>query len=541
MENLSYVFRGEEKLYCFIEACAVVFPHTSKNTVRSWLKSLNMPCVVPTIEERDYLKKKIPLLSGSFGLINHDCLVRLVEKRHEKTSQKLRSPFTGSITDVSANNSNETCSTPGSYAQVTTTVCSSTENRCPTATTTTRKNISTVSINNDACSTPVSNMQISTIVASSIQHPKNLGLVDYVDSSSEDECSNVFDTPPNLPVTAESPCLPETIIVDFEDDTLELVDVADAKNLPSTSSFMESPSKKRNRTKYQLKLDEVSPTLKAEIMSIRQFYTQPLNTKRDCTNFSPDTIKKMIERIMCFMFYCKKLQHITDLHLTLCNDEDIVSAYVSYLSNERDLMPSTIISILTVLINVVKFNLANNPSRLSNSPELSAYRRLQRQLSKEARLLSKRNKEGLGKKSSQQFYFAHILEVLRKLREKYFEEPNGMKKARYLHDFTMLATYLRAMPGRSHEIRSLKLHEESRDGILENYDSGNLIVFHEDQSVVLIENEFKTVKSTGPTKIDLTDDEELVQYLRKYMQVRHGTMRENNLVVKTTESNHYFK
>ena len=70
-------------------------------------------------------------------------------------------------------------------------------------------------------------------------------------------------------------------------------------------------------------------------------------------------------------------------------------------------------------------------------------------------------KEGLCfTKSSQQFYFAHVLETLRHLRDMYFDSK-GIAKARHLHDFVLLALYVRANPGRSKEIRTLQLYLES--------------------------------------------------------------------------------
>ena len=59
-------------------------------------------------------------------------------------------------------------------------------------------------------------------------------------------------------------------------------------------------------------------------------------------------------------------------------------------------------------------------------------------------------------KSSQQFYFNHILDTIRNLRAKIYE-TSGVQKARHLHDFVMLAMYLRVNPGRSKEIRTLQV------------------------------------------------------------------------------------
>ena len=74
-------------------------------------------------------------------------------------------------------------------------------------------------------------------------------------------------------------------------------------------------------------------------------------------------------------------------------------------------------------------------------------------MSRQARMIAKRGKKGLCmKKASQRFYFNHILDTLRNLRAKIFE-TTGVAKARNLHDFVMLATYVRAS-GRSKETRA---------------------------------------------------------------------------------------
>ena len=54
----------------------------------------------------------------------------------------------------------------------------------------------------------------------------------------------------------------------------------------------------------------------------------------------------------------------------------------------------------------------------------------------------------------------------------------------------------------------------------EKMDSGNFIVFQKDERVVILQLDFKTSKTCGPTKIDLSDDECLVYYLKQYLKIR---------------------
>ena len=49
---------------------------------------------------------------------------------------------------------------------------------------------------------------------------------------------------------------------------------------------------------------------------------------------------------------------------------------------------------------------------------------------------------------------------------------------------------------------------------------GNFIVFLEDECVIDVPFDFKTSKRAGPTKIDLSDDQDLVYYLKLYLKIQ---------------------
>ena len=58
-------------------------------------------------------------------------------------------------------------------------------------------------------------------------------------------------------------------------------------------------------------------------------------------------------------------------------------------------------------------------------------------------------------------------------------------------------------------------------------ESGNFIVFHEGERVVILQFDFKTAKTAktaGPTKIDLSDDRDLVYYLKLYLRIRSSLL-----------------
>ena len=51
-----------------------------------------------------------------------------------------------------------------------------------------------------------------------------------------------------------------------------------------------------------------------------------------------------------------------------------------------------------------------------------------------------------------------------------------------------------------------------------------LSFFYEDERVVVLQFDFKTAKTAGPTKIDLSDDRDLVHYLKLFLKIRSSLL-----------------
>lgn len=295
---------------------------------------------------------------------------------------------------------------------------------------------------------------------------------------------------------------------------------------PSEQVQVKSPVKRRSIS--VLSLEDAGEELKAEVRSLRNYYEKDLNPTRSGPPLSKCSIDKLVERLMSFMFYCQNIEKMSNLSLSLFNDTNLYTKYLQYLKDVRKLKPSTIVNFLTVAINVVKYtkNMHDPGVDIERLPEIQAYRSFTRQFSKQSYILKTRSKEGFDKKSSQKFYFAHVLETLRNLRDKYFES-SGLEKARYLHNFVLLALYIRANPGRSKELRTLKIYLESENREpfdICNFETGNFIVFELGENIYLLLSDFKTSKSSGPTKTQLSDDVELCHYLRLYVKARPTLM-----------------
>ncbi len=287
-----------------------------------------------------------------------------------------------------------------------------------------------------------------------------------------------------------------------------------------------TPSTHRSRKRTQLSFHECSDNLKGQINELLNFYQRTLNPNRQGPAFAKATLDKMKERAMCFLFYCKNDRKIEQLSLDLFNNIQLFTEYLEHLKDVRKLKPSTLVATITAAINVVKFNLSNSDTNPSSSPQIQSYQSFQRQFQRESTMLAKRSKEGLTSKSTQQFYFAHVLETLRSIRDRYFES-NGLNKSRHLHDFVLLATFVRGIPGRSRELRTMRLFDEHEKNQLFEYektDSGNFIVFQRDERVVILQLDFKTSKTCGPTKIDVSDDDCLVYYLKLYLKIRSSLL-----------------
>ena len=450
MDTLTYVERGKDKLYCFIEVCQQLFPQTPKSTVRNWCRSLKIPTVTCEPAERSRFKTNNAGLGGTFGLISQDEVERLMEFRASKRAR---------------------------LTVATTESCSSAET------------ITTAELSTD---------QVSKTINSTIAGEREMSrdIVVYSDSSeSENETLRVKS--PVMPSTPEVQCTPET--------------------KPVTA-----------RKRYRLPIEECSEELKTELKDLRKFYERPLNPLRSAAPFATATLEKLRERTLCFLHYCKNVKNITELRLSVFSNSTLYTDYLEHLRDTRKLKPSTLVAHITVAINVVKFNIAVSNSSLnpSFSSVIQAYQSFQRQFQRESSVLAKRSKEGLTSKSTKQFYFAHVLETLRSLRDKYFESA-GLIKNRHLHDFVLLATFVRGIPGRSKELRTMRLFCESEKNMAFDYttvESGNFIVFHEGERVVILQFDFKTAKTAGPTKIDLSDDRDLVYYLKLYLRIRSSLL-----------------
>ena len=90
---------------------------------------------------------------------------------------------------------------------------------------------------------------------------------------------------------------------------------------------------------------------------------------------------------------------------------------------------------------------------------------------------------------------------MRQLKEQYYN-TSGITSSRSMHDFTMLS-YIRALPGRCKQLRTLTLHDNSQSEqpfSTQNVDELSALVLERDRSMVLIETDYKNVRQVGRAK-----------------------------------------
>jgi hypothetical protein len=493
--------------------------------------------IYATLEERRAFKALNPMLKSTvFGLLHENDLGLLVNKsKHKRSKKKLEvtQPF-----DIGCLS---TTSGMANYSLVEYTDESSDDEQLTPGiavamyTSSTPKKLFAPSARNQEIASPI-RMPTATAISSNVtlnisatETSRNLSNQEplvwsaaaksskcAIEISEAGPSTNVNESAPAIPpITTNQEPLVWSAAATSSKDAIATILVNDDDETPKTAP-------KKSRTPYRLSNEDAGVFVHEQVKFLLNFYTVDLNAKRNGPPLSQQTKDKLVERLYCFLFFCKRISNKLDITLALCNDETLISEYVNYLSKVRELMPNTICAHLTTIINVVKYNHRDDWSALASCKALLTCRSFQRQLGRQARITSRRSKEGICMKpSSQKFYFNHILDTIRNLRAKVFSST-GIKKARHLHDFVMLSMYLRVNPGRSKEIRTLQVFVESvgNEFDVAQFLNKNVIAFKNDKTVSLIEDDYKTVNSTGPRNFDLSEDEMLVYYLHQYNLAR---------------------
>jgi hypothetical protein len=212
-----------------------------------------------------------------------------------------------------------------------------------------------------------------------------------------------------------------------------------------------------------LKRQDTCPELQLEIDGLSDFYTLTVNPLRTCSAFSASTMRKFLERVKCFLNFCRIKYPERKLDFTFVNDVDIVQAYITYQLDVRQLNISTVVRTITALINLAKY-IHRASEDIDSCIQLVRLKNVQRQLSQRQQSHRLVTKAGLCGNKTSTFMFQHLLDTIKSLREKVDSYRGSPRHTRILHDFVLIWLYVMSMCGRSKEIRTLQLFNECLEG-----------------------------------------------------------------------------
>ena len=212
-----------------------------------------------------------------------------------------------------------------------------------------------------------------------------------------------------------------------------------------------------------LKRQDTCPELQLEIDGLSDFYTLTVNPLRTCSAFSASTMRKFLERVKCFLNFCRIKYPERKLDFTFVNDVDVVQAYITYQLEIRLLNISTVVRTITALINLAKY-IHRASEDIDSCVQLVRLKNVQRQLSHRQQSHRLATKAGLCGNKTSTFVFQHLLDTIKSLRDKVDSYRGSPRHTRILHDFVLISLYVTSMCGRSKEIRTLQLFNECVEG-----------------------------------------------------------------------------
>ena len=278
------------------------------------------------------------------------------------------------------------------------------------------------------------------------------------------------------------------------------------------------------RKSHVLTHSEMTPQLRSDMKKVRRFFSQELNLNRQGGPLQPSTLNKIIERVAGFLWYVK---YVRDLEpgLSLCGNPSLVQEFIQFVTEQRNLKAITASRYISSFLSVVKVLNADEHSSSVCMVSIEKLRTIQRQLettAKKQRLAVQATKPYADKK----IVYPEILELCRELKWR-LDELSGIDQARCGMNLCLLLLYCSANPGRVKEYVTLRLSsgqspEQCRDQ--------NFICFNDqDDTVVLLEGDYKTKSTYGPNYTSLTELPFLTYYLKLYRQ----TFRPKLLMGKT--------
>lgn len=471
--NLVYVKRGEERLYCLLEARVKLFPNIDDHRLSYAMSFLGMNTLACLESELSLLERTLPSQFAPFKLISEQNLLRLhrlllldFRQVESKTPSTFNSQFPFA-TDQRAEFSAPGVSFKPWHIQ------SSVEEKQQNASFAQQCNRDNNSFAQEE-SAPI----LESVICK-------------VDSGKADgrHLSEAFSS-----VEGES-------------------DVTGQSSEFSRQGSTEVSEEKKDSRKHGVTLSEseMSAVLRSEFSEIRKFYSDELNCNREGTALQNNTIDKMLERTSVFLWFLKNVKNL-DPTLTHCSTPELVQEFVQFMMDKRGVKPVTCSRYISALINVIKVPLDSYGSSVKeiSSEVLEKIRAIQRQLE---RLARRERVDALGQKPElEKVVYPEILELCRELKWE-VDEKRGTAQSRSCMNLCLLLLYCSANPGRAKEYVTLRIYKDQTGDRSKNQ---NFICFNEDGSVVLFEDDYKTRPTYGPNRTDLTPLTFLTYYLKLY-------------------------
>lgn len=460
LETLVAVRRGVVNFFSFRQCLAKCFHGKNKSTVKNWLRASGRQQTKATAEERQFFKQND--LPGVRYIISEDDLSAIIE--HAK---RLKSVKTGS--------------------------------KCKNSVKTKVEFHQNLSDSIDTQPSVFNLLSNSAVVAAAAE--QNESTVN-INACSEDVLQGSDRKSIKIPQNGPRKCIIEN------QETITI-----------------SPTVKRKKKGEhigRLPQECMDTNLKDAIERLKNFYSATVNPLRKGNKLSESTLNKFLDRVSCFLNFVRVRCPGVPLELSAVNNCECVQAYINYKLEEQNVCVSTAVRENTAIINLAKYvnREEMNPESCEVMVRLS---NIHRQLWKEEKAYSLAKKAGLCGEANTDVLYSHILEILRKLREK-FDASSGLERSRVLHDFILISLYVTSLCGRAKELRTLKIYDELKAGRQFVFDwkvkCNVLVLSSVDEKFILYENDFKTLSAHGPAKTNLDEPRWLVDYLKLYVNVR---------------------
>lgn len=532
--------RGDLLFHCVTEAQKKFFSSVSDRELSDWLRFLSVEILHASDEENDFLKKQFTADTGPFFLISDSDLSRLLRfsgchflGQHSFASRGFTSADISTTIPLHSRNDNLASNDNSANSTNSNVVNARWQSKECTVALTPNSESDTVSIGTQFFSGGNVNSEITrppqkrrdenlatALLVSASRIDNSAHCLNTSARSQSKQCSiaetsgiqNETDSEITAFSTENDQLEPTNTQCDTKTQCNEHFDARLGEMRSDTEVLAETDKRNEKRKCTVLTESEMTPELRSEIHKLRRFYSQVFNFDRQGSPLRPSTLQKIIQRISGYLWFAKNVKGITP-GLSLCGNPRLVQEFVTFVTERRNLKPITASRYVSAFLSVVKVLNADEHSQSVNTISEDRLRAIQRQLetaSRKERLAIQATKPLVEKK----IVYPELLELCRELRWQ-LDELSGIEQARCGMNLSILLMYCSANPGRVKEYVTLRIYSGQSP---EECQDQNFICFNEDDSVVLLENNYKTKTTYGPNRTELTELPFLVYYLKLYCQ-----------------------